>query len=111
MQVPAGTVRPGETPEVAVLREATEETGLTALRIERHLGAAEYDVRPYRDEVHVRHYFQLSVGQDEVPEQWYAEEHGDGDIVPIRLRLYWLPLPQAHVVSAAQAAYVGRLFD
>ncbi len=32
IQIPAGTVEPGETPEQAVLREVREETGLSALR-------------------------------------------------------------------------------
>ena len=39
----------GETPERAVLREAHEETGLPGLRIVRHLGDADYDMRPYAD--------------------------------------------------------------
>jgi 8-oxo-dGTP pyrophosphatase MutT (NUDIX family) len=38
VQVPAGTVEPGEPPAQAVLREAWEETGLPALRIVRPLG-------------------------------------------------------------------------
>lgn len=111
IQVPAGTVRPGELPATAVLREATEETGLAGLRVERYLGAGEYDMRPYADAVHVRHYyFELSVAGD-VPARWYAHERGDGDGGPIRLALHWLPLAQAHAVSAGQAAFVGRLCD
>jgi 8-oxo-dGTP pyrophosphatase MutT (NUDIX family) len=39
IQVPAGTMEHGETPEIAVLREAFEETGLTDLRIVADLGA------------------------------------------------------------------------
>ena len=38
LQVPAGTMNDGETPEHAVLREAAEETGLESLRIVRFLG-------------------------------------------------------------------------
>lgn len=37
VQLPAGTMEAGETPEVAVMREAREESGLNALRIIRHL--------------------------------------------------------------------------
>jgi 8-oxo-dGTP pyrophosphatase MutT (NUDIX family) len=37
IQIPAGTVEDGETPEQAVLREAAEETGLTSLSIHRYL--------------------------------------------------------------------------
>lgn len=38
MQLPAGSVDPGETPEAAVLREAAEESGLTRLRLVSRLG-------------------------------------------------------------------------
>jgi 8-oxo-dGTP pyrophosphatase MutT (NUDIX family) len=38
IQIPAGTVEPGEAPETAALREAAEETGLSGLRIRRYLG-------------------------------------------------------------------------
>ncbi|HEU4424576.1 MAG TPA: NUDIX domain-containing protein, partial [Pilimelia sp.] len=37
LQVPAGTVRDGEPPKDAVLREAFEETSLAGLRVERYL--------------------------------------------------------------------------
>ncbi len=38
LQVPAGTVEPGEAPETAVLREVQEETGLTEIRLVKKLG-------------------------------------------------------------------------
>lgn len=38
IQIPAGTVEFGETPEAAAVREAAEETGLTALTLRRTLG-------------------------------------------------------------------------
>jgi len=38
IQLPAGTVEAGETPEHAVLREAFEETGLQPLTIRKYLG-------------------------------------------------------------------------
>jgi NUDIX domain len=44
-----------------VLREAEEETGLAALRIVRYLGEADYDMRPYTNAVHHRHFFHLAV--------------------------------------------------
>lgn len=40
-QIPAGTVEAGETPEQAVVREATEETGLTSLSVRQYLGCVE----------------------------------------------------------------------
>jgi len=38
LQLPAGTVEPGEAPDAAALREAGEETGLTRLRLVANLG-------------------------------------------------------------------------
>lgn len=104
LQVPAGTVEPGESPDEAVLREAREETGLAGLTVERFLGVAEYDMRPYADAVHVRHHYQLSVAGDP-PERWYAGEVG------IRFEFSWIPLAHAHAVAAGQAALVGRMSD
>ena len=111
LQVPAGTVEPGELPEAAVLREAFEETDLEGLRIDRFLGVGEFDSRPYTDAVHVRHYFQLSVDAPQVPERWFAYERGNGKHEPIRFELFWIPLEQAHVVAAGQTALLGRLYD
>lgn len=93
-----------------MLREAAEETDLPGLAVERYLGAGEYDLRPYAAAVHVRHYYHLSFTGD-APERWSAAERGDGVGTPIPFELYWLPLAQAHVVAAGQAAFVGRMFD
>jgi 8-oxo-dGTP pyrophosphatase MutT (NUDIX family) len=94
-----------------VLREAQEETGLSGLRIERFLGVAEYDARPYADAVYVRFFFQLSVDASELPERWTGWERGDGKGEPIRFELFWIPLRKAHVLAAGQSALLGRLFD
>jgi 8-oxo-dGTP pyrophosphatase MutT (NUDIX family) len=40
IQLPAGTMEEGETPEGAARREAAEETGLTGLELRRYLGDA-----------------------------------------------------------------------
>ncbi len=48
LQLPAGTVEPGETPVDGALREAQEESGLTALQVVRELGVVETDLRPYK---------------------------------------------------------------
>ena len=41
IQIPAGSVEPGETARQAALREAIEETGLTALSVVEYLGCQE----------------------------------------------------------------------
>lgn len=44
IQIPAGTVEKGESPDGAALREAAEETGLTDLSIRRALGFVDDDL-------------------------------------------------------------------
>ncbi|MFC4012672.1 NUDIX domain-containing protein [Nonomuraea purpurea] len=110
IQVPAGTVKAGEEPGAAALREAREETGLSAFRIVRELGVAEYDISPYRFEVQRRHFFQLAVDQ-ETPERWASSEDQDGVGEPIRFECFWIPLEHAHVLQSGQGALVARLFD
>jgi len=46
IQIPAGTLEPGETTEQAALREAREETGLTGLTVSRFLGEADFNCAP-----------------------------------------------------------------
>lgn len=110
LQVPAGTVRPGEAPEAAALREAHEETGLDRLRPVRPLGVVEYDMTPYRLEVQRRHVFEVAV-DGPVPERWSSAEENDGVGEPIRFECFWIPLTAAHVLQSGQGALIGRLFD
>ena len=44
VQIPAGTVDDGETPEEAALREAAEETGLAGLTLRAYLGYRDWHV-------------------------------------------------------------------
>lgn len=73
VQVPAGSVEPGEDPRDAVVREVLEETGLRA-RIVRSLGEETYDMSPAKAELHERHFFELEVTDEQVAERWNAGE-------------------------------------
>lgn len=97
IQVPAGTMEAGETPEVAVLREAFEETGLRGLRIVRYLGRTRIDMRPWgRQEWHDRWFFQLALSLPLPPthsDTWerIEDDPADGG-PPVRFLLRWIPL-------------------
>jgi 8-oxo-dGTP pyrophosphatase MutT (NUDIX family) len=112
IQVPAGTMEPGETPEAAVLREAFEETGLAGLEIVSFLGEREIDQRQFgKNELHHRYFFHLRCTRP-APEHWEHEEtdpHG-GSTEQIILALYWVKLPhEAPELAAEQGALLDRL--
>ena len=110
IQVPAGTIRPGEPPADAALREAREETGLTEFEIVRKLGEYTYDISPSRWEVQRRHVFELEL-RETTPERWNSREDHDGVGEPTRFECFWLPLETAHILQSGQGALLGRLFD
>jgi 8-oxo-dGTP pyrophosphatase MutT (NUDIX family) len=106
IQVPAGTVEPGEEPDSAVLREAWEETGLAGLRLAEFLGEREY-VHYSLPEVHQRYFYHLECEGDP-PDTWQHWEQnasdGSGDHL---FELFWVPLPYG--VPALVAAHEALL--
>ena len=74
IQVPAGTLEDGETPEQGVLREAKEETGLEKLSIVRFLGEQIRDMSDYgKQEIHHRYFYQLR-SDEKTEKSW---QHGE----------------------------------
>lgn len=103
VQVPAGTIAPGETAAAAVLREAEEETGLGSFLVPRFLGLQEFDARPFgKEEIHQRHFFHLQA-RGPVQESWrhYERDPSDGSGRAIAFDLYWLPLQEAGATLVA----------
>lgn len=110
IQVPAGSIRPDETPEDAALREAREETSFTQFRIVRKLGEITYDISPYRFEIHHRHVFQLEITEP-TPQRWASQELHDGGQSPTYFECFWIPLKAAHVLQGGQGALLGALYE
>ncbi|WP_206443371.1 NUDIX hydrolase [Candidatus Protofrankia californiensis] len=110
IQVPSGSIRKGEAPEVAALREAREETGLKDFKIVRKLGEAEYDISPYRFEIQRRHVFHLELTEP-APDRWASQEDHDGEQEPTHFECFWIPLEAAHILSSGQGALLGHLYD
>ncbi|MCX5449509.1 NUDIX domain-containing protein [Streptomyces caniferus] len=110
IQVPAGSIREGETPEAAALREAREETGLHDFKIARKLGETLYDISPYRFELQRRHIFHLELTEP-TPERWMSQEDHNGEQEPTHFECFWIPLEAAHILQAGQGALLGRLYD
>lgn len=95
LQVPAGSLEPGEAPDAGALREAREETGLDGLELVGFLGERLYDMAPYgRDELHQRYFYHLRCTATP-PERWRHAERtpADGSAGPIAFEFFWAPLP------------------
>jgi len=106
LQVPAGTLRPGESAADGALREAAEETGLTDLRLVRVLGADEVHW-PGRS-VQRRHFVQLAT--DDRRDEWEHLAPDEGGVAR-RFRCSWLPIEQAPLLAAAQGVFAAALVD
>ncbi|MEU8328646.1 NUDIX domain-containing protein [Micromonospora sp. NPDC048839] len=103
VQVPGGTIRPGEAPENAALREAREETALTDFRVVRKLGESEYDISPHRFEIQRRHIFLMEL-LEPTPLRWSSREDHDGTQPPTPFECFWVPLTAGHVHGASSPA-------
>ena len=95
IQVPAGTVEPGETPHAAALREAAEETGLAGLTTAHFLGEHIRDMIDFDlAEVHHRYFYHLPYASNP-PATWRHGEHSPSDrtLGPIVFEFFWAELP------------------
>ena len=94
IQVPSGTVEPGETLAAAAEREALEETGLPWLTMVGYLGHSRFDQTPFgRPEIHLRHFFHFTA-PPEPPETWQHFEPDpsiEGELFPFEF--FWTRMP------------------
>lgn len=110
IQVPAGTLEPGEKPAVGVLREAREETGLVNLRIVSLLGEQRRDMSDFgKPELHHRTFFHLCCWQPP-PEQWsHAEIHASDGSEPIWFEFFWVALTAVPPLIADHDYFITTL--
>jgi 8-oxo-dGTP pyrophosphatase MutT (NUDIX family) len=112
IQVPGGSIEAGESPRQAVLREATEETGLEDLKIQAYLGQNDLDLARYGKQGVVREYFYHLTFEGETPERWVHNEldPSDGTPFPISFELYWVRFPdEVPELIGDQGMYLHKL--
>jgi 8-oxo-dGTP pyrophosphatase MutT (NUDIX family) len=110
IQVPAGTIEHGESPDEAVLREFREETGLSDPEIRSYLGTKDYDMSPFgRSEIHRRHFYHIAL-LEATPSGWTHYETSGGLTAPIEFRFFWAQLPdRVPRLIAGQGDLLGNL--
>jgi len=93
IQIPAGTVEPGESSNCAVMREAFEETGLTCLERVRFLGECNYDISDFgRNEIQHRRFYHL-ICTERPQDRWQHAETSGGKHEAIIFEFFWAALP------------------
>ena len=111
VQVPAGTVKDNESPDVAVIREAKEETGLVGLELLSELGNFEHDMREFGTEEIQHAWFYHLQCNESPPERWRHDETHGGTGQPIRFELYWVSVPLGvPKLSALNGAMLDKLY-
>jgi 8-oxo-dGTP diphosphatase len=110
VQVPAGTVKPGELPEVAVMREVAEETGIADCRLLAKLGVYDW-FNPSTDQVNERHVFHLAAPAGTEGSWTWVET--DGGRVPelegYVFQLRWVGLDEPLELAGDQGDYLGAI--
>jgi len=112
IQVPGGTIQPGENPRDAALREAQEESGLDWFGEPELLGTANFDQRVFgREELHHRHFYHIRYEGPEVETWRHAEEDAsDGTPGVIWFEFFWTELPNGvPELVAGQGAFLEEL--
>ena len=96
IQVPAGTIEAGESPEEAVLREAFEETGVSDLTLDCFLGEQVRDMSEFvQGEINHRYFYHLRCPVDP-PDIWKHEERNPStgpEPMPLIYEFFWASLP------------------
>ncbi len=96
VQVPAGTVEPGEAIEAALFREIWEESGLADVQLIRKL--AEHEEAGWDN---IRHVFHVTAPADTLDE-WTHVVHGKGEDAGMVFEYRWADLRAGVVLAGAQ---------
>jgi 8-oxo-dGTP pyrophosphatase MutT (NUDIX family) len=110
VQVPAGTVKPGEALVNALIREVLEETGRNDFTLARKVGVF-YFTHPETHNVHERHVYHLLAPND-TPDEWEWLETAGGELSDDEgylFSFYWVDLEADIELAGNQAGLLLEL--
>ncbi|WP_332900258.1 MULTISPECIES: NUDIX hydrolase [unclassified Haladaptatus] len=107
LQIPKGTIEPGENPRTAVLREIIEESGLGAISETRHLTTDVWTRRNSPPRRYIRHFFHTTV--HEPRDRWTHTVTGDGEESGAEFEFSWVELPANSDFALSLDDYVDLL--
>ncbi|MEF8818226.1 MAG: NUDIX domain-containing protein [Haloferacaceae archaeon] len=105
LQIPKGTVEPGERPREAVYREAIEESGLAAFEAPRHLTTDVWTRRAGRR--YVRSFYHARV--HEPRDAWTHTVTGAGEERGTEYEFFWVDLPASEPFALDLDDHLGLL--
>lgn len=106
IQVPGGSIEPGEDYDFAVLREVFEETGLKDVAIVSYLGSL-FTARP--EHMRELHCYHLTVTQP-TRDQWrHYEMHSTSRVGPIAFDFFWVPVQNPGITLYRGHEMISRL--
>ena len=111
IQVPGGTVQPGEDFETALQREVQEETGLTDLELVGPVGEQERDMSDFgMDEVHEQRYYHLRCLEAPAETWRHVEEYASDGSGPLVFEFSWVYLTEGTPgLVGGQGQFLPRL--
>ena len=112
LQVPAGTIEEGEAPDSAVIREVSEESGLTSARVVSLVGMYRHVPEGQKCALHERYVYHLEF-TGETPSHWNHVEscRSDGG-PPVSFRFYWIKLNDPDLnLAGSQGDLLEKLID
>ncbi|MYL49814.1 NUDIX domain-containing protein [Halobacillus litoralis] len=106
IQIPKGTVDPGEDPQEAVLREMEEETGLRNFHVEQWL--AEDLWKNDDGAIHHRFFYKLRVSNAE--DEWDHEPTGGGEEKGLTFHFFWISSSDEVELIRGHGDYLNLIF-
>jgi 8-oxo-dGTP pyrophosphatase MutT (NUDIX family) len=105
LQIPKGTVEPGESPRAAARREITEESGLVIDSPLRAVATDQWLRQP--DRIYVRHFYHLDIVESR--DEWTHVVTGSGEETGQRFRYFWVELPTARQFALSLDDHLSHL--